>query len=145
MVFLDPVERYKYEKVRDSVAISIYAKNVEKELEDSNGYKLKVYLTKVSPKMALDTIDNKGNPRYPVIAIAPVTKKAKIYRRFVIILTTLIKKATTTMCNYLLTIKNYSLQCIILQWVRFHLISQLRVTANCYSARQDNSAILPVS
>ena len=36
LVLLDPEERYEYDKVRDSVAISPYAKDAEKELEDFN-------------------------------------------------------------------------------------------------------------
>ena len=33
---LDPVEKDEYDEVRDSVAISPYAKDVEKHLEDLN-------------------------------------------------------------------------------------------------------------
>ena len=36
-------------------------------------------------------------------------KKEKLYRQVVIMLTTLMTKATTTLCNYFFTIKNYSL------------------------------------
>ena len=42
MIFLDPVERDEYDEVIDSVALSSYAKDVEKELGYFNDYKLKV-------------------------------------------------------------------------------------------------------
>ena len=58
--------------------------------------------------MVLGDIDNTGNPRDLVIAIGPVTKRAKIYRWVVIILTIFMTKDTTTLYNSLLTIKKFS-------------------------------------
>ena len=79
------------------MAIFPYAKDSEKHLEYFNDYKLKVYLPTVSPKMVLGDFDNTGNPMDPVISIGPVTKKEKFYRQVVIMMTTLMKKATTTL------------------------------------------------
>ena len=77
VVLLDQAERDKYDEVRDSGAISSYAKDARKQLEDFNDYKLKVYLPTDSPKMVLGAIYHMGNPRDPVIAIFPVTKRGK--------------------------------------------------------------------
>ena len=77
VVLLDPVERYECDEVGDILAISPYVKYAEIDIEDFNGYKLKLYLPTVSPKMVLGAIENVGNPRDPVIAIGPVTKKIK--------------------------------------------------------------------
>ena len=56
-----------------------------------------MYLSTVSPKMVLGDFDNTGNPMDPVISIGPVTKKEKFYRQVVIMMTTLMKKATPTL------------------------------------------------
>ena len=52
VVLLSLFEKYEYDEVIDSVAISPYAKDAEKELEDFNDYKLKVYLQTFSPKIS---------------------------------------------------------------------------------------------
>ena len=56
-----------------------------------------MYLPIVSPEMVLGAFDNTGNPMDPVISIGPVTKKGKFYCQVVIVMTTLMKKATTTL------------------------------------------------
>ena len=104
------------------MAISTHAKDGDKEIEYFNDYKLKVYLSRVFPNMVIGAIDHMFNPRDPVIAVGPVIKKAKLYCRVIIMLTKLMEKANTTLCNYLLTIKKYSVHCIILKWVSLHLI-----------------------
>ena len=122
VVLLDPVEQYQYGEVRDSVDVYPYVKDPETELEDFNYYKLKVHVPTVSPKMVPGAIDHTVNPRDPVIVIGFVTKKEKLLHQVVIMLTKLMTKASTTLFNTLLTIKNYFLHCIMSQWVSFHLI-----------------------
>ena len=72
-------------------------------------------------------------------------KNEKLYFRVATTLTKFMTKAITTFCNSLLKIKNYPLNCIMLQWVILHLISKLRLTTNHYSSRQGTSTILPVT
>ena len=66
---MDPVERYEYDEVRYRLEISPYDKDAEKELENFNDYKLKVYLPTVFPKLSLGAIDHIFNPREPYISI----------------------------------------------------------------------------
>ena len=108
VVLLDPVERYECDEVGDILAISPYAKDVVNELEYSMIKNWKSTCQQFLQRWYLALLKMWVIRGIQSLPLALSQKKSKLYRRFVIMMATLMTKASTTLYNSLLNIKNKS-------------------------------------